>query len=85
MTTLPLVLFAAAVQRIPLSMIGILQFIAPTIQFLLGVLVYEEPFSHQQLVAFAFVWSAVIVFVAEGILSRSQQRETMPVFDEGEF
>ena len=84
-TTLPLLLFAAAVQRIPLSMIGILQFIAPTIQFVLGVLVYKEPFSHQQLVGFAFVWSAVIVFTAEGILTRTQQRETMPVLDEGEF
>ena len=84
-TTLPLVLFAAAVQRIPLSAIGILQFIAPTIQFVLGVLVYKEPFNHQQLVGFAFVWSAVIVFTAEGILTRTQQRETMPVLDEGEF
>jgi len=83
-TTLPLVLFAAAVQRIPLSAIGILQFIAPTIQFLLGTLVYHEPFSHQQLVGFAFVWSAVIVFAAEGILTRAQSRPA-PVLDEGEF
>ena len=71
-------------QRVPLSAIGILQFIAPTIQFLLGVLVYEEPFSHQQLIGFALVWSAVIVFGAEGILARTQQRAT-PVLDEGEF
>ena len=84
-TTLPLVLFAAAVQRVPLSVIGILQFIAPTIQFVLGVLVYKEPFSHQQLVAFAFVWSAVIAFVAEGLLTRTQHRATTPVLDEGEF
>ena len=68
-TTLPLVLFAAAVQRIPLSMIGILQFIAPTIQFFLGVLVYKEPFNHQQLVAFAFVWAAVLVFGSESIVA----------------
>lgn len=73
-TTLPLVLFAAAVQRVPLSAIGILQFIAPTIQFVLGILVYKEPFSRQQLVGFALVWSAVIVFAAEGILVRAQQR-----------
>ena len=84
-TTLPLVLFAAAVQRVPLSVIGILQFIAPTIQFVLGVLIYKEPFNDHQLVAFAFVWSAVIVFVAEGVLSRSAQRVTTPVLDEGEF
>jgi chloramphenicol-sensitive protein RarD len=83
-TTLPLVLFAAAVQRIPLSAIGILQFIAPTIQFLLGVLVYKEPFSHQQLIGFAFVWSAVIVFAVEGLLARTQQR-AVTVLDEGEF
>ena len=69
-TTLPLLLFAAAVQRIPLSAIGILQFIAPTIQFALGVLIYKEPFSSQQLVSFAFVWSAVIVFAVENILLR---------------
>jgi chloramphenicol-sensitive protein RarD len=73
-TTLPLVLFAAAVQRIPLSAIGILQFIAPTIQFFLGTLVYHEPFNHQQLIGFAFVWAAVAVFAAENILARAQQR-----------
>lgn len=66
-TTLPLVLFAAAVQRIPLSAIGVLQFIAPTVQFLLGVFVYGEPFTPQQWIGFAFVWAAVIVFGAEGI------------------
>ena len=71
-TTLPLVLFAAAVQRIRLSVIGILQFIGPTIQFFLGVLVYEEPFSHQQLVGFALVWSAVIVFGLEGLVGRGR-------------
>jgi chloramphenicol-sensitive protein RarD len=67
-TTLPLVLFAAAVQRVPLSAIGILQFIAPTIQFVLGTVVYREPFSSQQLIGFVLVWAAVIVFGAEGLV-----------------
>jgi chloramphenicol-sensitive protein RarD len=84
-TTLPLVLFAAAVQRIPLSVIGILQFIAPTIQFFLGVLVYMEPFNRQQLVGFTFVWAAVVVFAVESILTRAQQRTAPVVLDEGEF
>jgi chloramphenicol-sensitive protein RarD len=66
-TTLPLVLFAAAVQRVRLSTIGILQFIAPTVQFVLGVVVYKEPFTEQQLVGFALVWMAVSVFATEGI------------------
>ena len=68
-TMLPLVLFAAAVQRIPLSAIGILQFIAPTTQFFIGVLVYEEPFSQQQLIGFVLVWIAVIVFATEGVMA----------------
>ena len=68
-TTLPLVLFAAAVQRVRLSAIGILQFIAPTVQFMLGVVVYEEPFTEQMLVGFALVWVAVSVFATEGIVA----------------
>ena len=73
-TTLPLVLFAAAVQRIPLSTIGILQFIAPTVQFALGVLVYEEPFSEQTFVGFALVWVAVFVFGTDGIAANRRAR-----------
>ena len=66
-TTVPLLLFAAAVQRVPLAVIGMLQYISPTLNFLLGVLLYKEPFSRHQLVGFVFVWSAVMVFAAEGI------------------
>ena len=61
-TTLPLLAFAAAVRRIPLSMMGMLQYINPTIQFLLGVLLYKEPFSRGQLVGFGLVWAALFVF-----------------------
>jgi chloramphenicol-sensitive protein RarD len=61
----PLLLFAKAVKRVPLSIIGMLQYIAPTIQFLLGVLVYREPFSSTRLVGFVFVWVAVVVFSAD--------------------
>lgn len=64
-TTAPLVLFAAAAHRIPLSMIGILQYIAPTIQFLIGVFVYHEPFSRNQLTGFGMVWIAVLLFWLE--------------------
>ena len=47
-TTIPLLMFASAVQRIPLSMVGILQYITPTVQFLLGVFLYHEPFNQFQ-------------------------------------
>jgi chloramphenicol-sensitive protein RarD len=72
-TTLPLVLFAAAVQRVPLSTIGILQFIAPTVQFVLGIVVYKEPFSEQKLIGFALVWVAVSVFATEGIAANRRR------------
>lgn len=64
-TTAPLAMFAGAAQRIPLSMIGILQYIAPTIQFLLGVFMYHEPFSQTQFTGFAMVWAAVALFLFE--------------------
>lgn len=68
-TTLPLVLFAAASRRIPLSWMGMLQYINPTIQFLLGVFLYKEPFSRGQLLGFAFVWAALAVYATEGYVS----------------
>ena len=80
-TTVPLLLFATAVRHVPLSVIGILQFIAPTIQFLLGVFVYREPFSRSQLVGFSLVWLALAVFAAEGAVASTRP----PVLDEGEF
>jgi chloramphenicol-sensitive protein RarD len=65
-TTVPLLLFASAARSIPLSGLGVLQYIAPTLQFLLGVWVYGEPFTRTQLVGFAIVWAALVVFVIEG-------------------
>jgi chloramphenicol-sensitive protein RarD len=67
-TTIPLLFFASAVRRIPLSLLGVLQYIAPTMQFLLGVLLYREPFTSAQLMGFAMVWAALIVLGAEGFL-----------------
>lgn len=69
-TTAPLLLFAAAAKRIPLSVMGMLQFINPTIQFLLGVFLYHEPFARGQLVGFACVWGALALFVVEGYTTR---------------
>jgi chloramphenicol-sensitive protein RarD len=69
-TTVPLLLFASAVQRTPLSTIGVLQYIAPTLQLLLGVVVYREPFTRIQAVGFAIVWAGLIVFGIDGFVSR---------------
>jgi chloramphenicol-sensitive protein RarD len=72
-TAVPLLMFASAAQRIPLSLVGILQYIAPTLQFLLGVLVYREPFSGTRLIGFGIVWMALVVFAVEGVLARNHR------------
>ncbi len=72
-TTIPLLMFASAARRIPLSLVGILQYIAPTLQFLLGVLVYREPFDHARLIGFGIVWLALIVFGLEGYFANRAQ------------
>jgi chloramphenicol-sensitive protein RarD len=61
-TTIPLVLFGYGAQKIPLYMLGLAQYIAPTIQFFLGVIVYNEPFSPAQLVGFVLIWAALFVY-----------------------
>ena len=71
-TAIPLLLFASAARRIPLSLLGILQYLAPTMQFLLGVWLFQEPFTAARLAGFALIWLALALFAAEGILQRSQ-------------
>ena len=63
-TAVPLVLFGFGAQRIPLYMLGLTQYIAPTLQFLLGVLLYNEPFSPVKLIGFLFIWIALTIYSA---------------------
>jgi len=69
-TAVPLLMFATAARRIPLWMVGLLQYIAPTGQFLLGILVYHEPFSQERLIGFVIIWAALLLFTLEGFISR---------------
>ena len=69
-TTLPLLLFASATKRIPLSLIGLLQYITPTIHFLMGVLFYAEPFARVRAIGFGLVWLALVIFSAESWRAR---------------
>lgn len=78
-TAIPLLLFAAGARRIPLSLVGILQYTSPTIQFLLGIFLYREPFSAAKLVGFALIWLALITYSWEGIWHRRQVRALKPV------
>lgn len=67
LTALPLIGFAYAVRRVPLSTVGLLQYIAPTMQFLLGVLVFREPFDRGRAIGFACIWVALAVFAFDGM------------------
>jgi len=69
-TVVPMLLFSSAARRIDLSLLGIMQYIAPTMQFVLGVFVYHEPFTRERLIGFVIVWTALAVYAAEGYVSR---------------
>jgi chloramphenicol-sensitive protein RarD len=68
-TTIPLLMFASAAKQIPLTMIGILQYLAPTIQFLIGVFIYKEAFDTTRLIGFSIVWLALIIFWVENFMA----------------
>ena len=69
-TVAPLLLFASAVRLVPLSIVGLLQYVSPTIQLLLGVLLFKEPFTRVQLTGFGLVWAGIVVFVADNFKSQ---------------
>jgi len=66
LTALPLLLFAAGARRLPLTTLGLLQYLSPTIQLALGVWVFHEPFDHARLAGFAFIWAALLLYSLDG-------------------
>lgn len=76
-TALPLVLFAKGAQRIPLYMVGILQYIAPTMMLFLGVIIYEETFGKIDLLSFIFIWSALILFAVSKIVEIARTKKAV--------
>ncbi|MBF0121341.1 MAG: EamA family transporter RarD [Desulfobacterales bacterium] len=73
-TIVPLIMFVYAVQKIPLSLVGILQYIAPTMQFLIGLLVYREPFTYHQFIGFVFIWIALFIYGIEGFFANRTEK-----------
>jgi chloramphenicol-sensitive protein RarD len=66
-TAVPLLLFAGAARRVPLSTVGLLQYLTPSMQLLIGVFVYGEPMPAGRLVGFAIVWLALVVFSVDSL------------------
>ncbi|MDQ1830073.1 EamA family transporter RarD [Massilia scottii] len=69
-TAIPLLLFASGARKIPLSVLGLLQYIGPTIQLSLGIFLFHEAFTQERMIGFAIIWSALALYAAEGLLKR---------------
>ena len=74
LTTIPLILFAMAAQRLPLTVLGLVQYLAPTLQFLCGVLLYGEKLSQGQMISFALIWLGLILFATDSIAAARKNR-----------
>lgn len=77
-TAVPLLLFAYGARRIRLSTLGLLQYIAPSVQFALGVWVFHEPFSRDRATAFAFIWFGLALYTADNLWAQRAARPAIP-------
>ena len=81
-TAVPLLLFATAASRIPLSLLGLLQYLTPTMQLLCGVIVFHEPMPAERLVGFALVWIALVLLATDALrTTRRRVDEPVPVVE----
>jgi len=74
-TTLPLLFFGYAAQKLQLSTLGIVQYLAPTLQLCIGIFVYGEPFPKAQMIGFMLVWCGLLIYATEGIVKRFSERK----------
>lgn len=73
-TAVPLILFALAAKRLRLSTMGMMQYLGPTLQFLISVLIFKEAFGLIHAIAFAFIWTALIVFTIDSVMGEAKAR-----------
>ncbi len=79
LTALPLIGFAFGARRVPYSLVGILQYISPTLQLLTGVLLLGETFSGTQAIGFSAIWAGLVVYAADGLWRARRQPANAPV------
>lgn len=68
-TAIPLLLFASGARKITMILLGVLQYIAPTLQFILGITFFGEAVTPQRLVGFALIWLALVIYTVEGLIT----------------
>jgi chloramphenicol-sensitive protein RarD len=83
-TALPLILFAYGVRRIPYSLVGLLQYIAPSLQLACAVWIYHEPFTAAQLHGFACIWLALAIYAGDGMWRWRRAPRAQPVRPQGD-
>lgn len=69
-TAIPLILFAYGARRVRLTTLGLLQYLAPTVQFAIGVWIYREPFSRDRLLSFSFIWLGLALYTIDNVLAQ---------------
>lgn len=74
LTAVPLILFSFAARRVPLSTIGVLQYLAPTLQLGCGTLIYGEPFTRTEAIGFGCIWTALAIYTVDGLRTRYRTR-----------
>ncbi|MBN8744184.1 MAG: EamA family transporter RarD [Thiomonas arsenitoxydans] len=83
-TTIPLLLFAAGARRMSMTLLGVLQYITPTLQLALGVWLYHEPFAAAKMIGFGLVWVGLAVFLLDGLRAAwGRPATTLPSLDDG--
>ena len=78
-TGTPLLLFAAAARKLTMTSLGLMQYLAPTIQFLIGIWIYKEPFNQGQLIGFSIIWMALSIFVMDMLNQRRLKKALKPI------
>jgi chloramphenicol-sensitive protein RarD len=73
-TTIPLLLFGFGARRIRLTTLGLLQYLAPSLQLALGVWVYREPFTRERALSFTFIWTALALYTVDNVLAARRAR-----------
>ncbi len=76
-TALPLLLFTMGARKVPLATVGFMQYLAPTLSFLLAVFVFDEPFSSKQLVTFVMIWAALVLYSADSLFMVRRARRSL--------
>lgn len=71
-TAVPLILFAYGARRVRLTTLGLLQYLAPTVQFAIAIWLYHEPFSREKLLSFGFIWSGLVLYTVDNLLAQRQ-------------